>query len=305
MKKLVLPLVALFICGAAPLVAEAPGSTTQTKIAIAIGLNGVDPREYTDENGKPWDGALQACENDADTMVAIARKQGYETFSLKTQGATRQAVRDAINAATQRLKPGDTLVLSYSGHGGQVRDTNGDEDDGLDETWCLYDGEIVDDELAVWWSKFQPGVRIVVYSDSCHSGSVIKAFEQEAEAKGKSVVERFRVMPVSVAEKLRSLPAHQDLDKNLPSERNSRGATKSSVVLISGCQDDQLSLDGDQNGFFTEQLIKTWDDARFRGSLRAFYQAIRGRMTQKQRPNYNFTGVRDQKFEAERPWKSG
>jgi hypothetical protein len=305
MKRFALPLAALFLCSVASLAAEAAAVSTKTRIAIAIGLNSVDPREYTDENGKPWDGALQACENDADTMVAIAQKQGYETFSLKTRAATRQAVRDAINAATQRLKPGDTLVLSYSGHGGQVRDTNGDEDDGLDETWCLYDGEIVDDELAVWWSRFQPGVRIVVYSDSCHSGSVIKAFEEEAEAKGKTVVERFRVMPANVAEKLRSMPAHQDLDKNLPSERNSRGATKASVVLLSGCQDDQLSGDGDQNGFFTEQLIKTWDDARFNGGLYDFYQAIRRRMTRKQMPNYNFTGVRDKKFEAERPWKSG
>ena len=31
-------------------------------------------------------------------------------------------------------RPGDSLFFSFSGHGGQVRDVDGDEADGLDET---------------------------------------------------------------------------------------------------------------------------------------------------------------------------
>jgi metacaspase-1 len=31
--------------------------------------------------------------------------------------------------------------------GGQVNDIHNDEPDGLDETWALYDRELVDDEL--------------------------------------------------------------------------------------------------------------------------------------------------------------
>ena len=32
-----------------------------------------------------------------------------------------------------------------------------------------------------------------------------------------------------------------------------------SVILISGCQDNQTSMDGDHNGAFTEQLLKVWN----------------------------------------------
>jgi len=42
----------------------------------------------------------------------------------------------------------------------------------MDETWVLYDRQLVDDELYKIWSKFKPGVRILVLSDSCHSGTV-------------------------------------------------------------------------------------------------------------------------------------
>ena len=67
------------------------------------------------------------------------------------------------------------FLLTYSGHGSQVPDKNGDEtEDGYDETWVLYDRQLVDDELYALWSKFAAGVRIVVLSDSCHSGTAIR-----------------------------------------------------------------------------------------------------------------------------------
>src|SRR6185369_3810224 len=47
-----------------------------------------------------------------------------------------------------------------------------------------------------------------------------------------------------------------------PSERATIGAT---VILISGCQDDQLSMDGAGNGLFTEKLKLAWNDGAFSG----------------------------------------
>ena len=52
-----------------------------------------------------------------------------------------------MRGAAKALKPGDLFFLTYSGHGGQVPDVTGDEDDKQDETWCLYDGQLIDDEL--------------------------------------------------------------------------------------------------------------------------------------------------------------
>jgi hypothetical protein len=38
-------------------------------------------------------------------------------------------------------------LLTYSGHGSQIPDVSQDEVDHYDETWCLYDGQLLDDEL--------------------------------------------------------------------------------------------------------------------------------------------------------------
>src|SRR5215813_12350718 len=141
-------------------------------ISIHIGLNHVDPKHY-----EGWDGKLTACEADAKDMRALGKKQGFAVGAmLLSERATADAVTAALASAAKQLGKGDILFLTYSGHGGQVRDTNGDEKDNdrMDETWVLFDREFVDDELYNLWSKFKPGVRILVLSDSCHSGTVTR-----------------------------------------------------------------------------------------------------------------------------------
>ena len=113
-------------------------------------------------------------------MHDLAFSIGYETHKLLTAQATRSAVTHAISQAASKLKSGDIFFLTYSGHGGQVPDTNGDEPDSKkDETWVLYDGELVDDELHELYTTFDAGVRVVVLSDSCHSGSVTRAMYEK------------------------------------------------------------------------------------------------------------------------------
>src|SRR5678815_3771458 len=79
-----------------------------------------------------------------------------------------------MRKAAKLLAAGDLYFLSYSGHGGQVPDVTGEEDDKKDETWCLFDGQLIDDELYYELSRFGEGVRILVLSDSCHSGTVTR-----------------------------------------------------------------------------------------------------------------------------------
>lgn len=147
--------------------------------ALAIGLNKVDPAHY----GGYWDGELTGCEPDARDMKEIAISQGLNVEMLLTKDATRDNVLKKLSTLAEELKPGDLLVVSYSGHGGQIPDQNGDEaDDGLDETWCLYDGQLLDDELHGAWMKFQARVRILVFSDSCHSGTMLKMRKPDMES---------------------------------------------------------------------------------------------------------------------------
>src|SRR6266478_1991135 len=139
-------------------------------ISVHIGLNRVDPDQY-----EGWDGQLTACEADAKDMAALAKKQGFKSSSLLlTKAATAKAVADAILGASKSLQSGDLFFLTYAGHGGQVKDTNSDEKDRMDETWVCYDRQFIDDELYELWGKFKSGVRIIVLSDSCHSGTVLR-----------------------------------------------------------------------------------------------------------------------------------
>ncbi len=139
-------------------------------ISLHIGLNRVDPAHY-----QGWDGKLNGCENDAKSMEAIARQQGFASQLILTHKATVKRVKQALSDAAAELESGDLLLLTYSGHGGQIPDLNNDEDDNLDETWVLYDREFIDDELYALFASFKTGVRIFVLSDSCNSGTVTKS----------------------------------------------------------------------------------------------------------------------------------
>jgi hypothetical protein len=264
-----------------------------TGISVHIGINRVDPDQY-----EGWDGELVACEADARDMAALAKKQGFTTRPLLlTKAATADAVSNAILGAARTLASGDLFFLSYSGHGGQVQDTNMDEKDRMDETWVCYDRQLVDDELYELWGKFKRGVRIVVLSDSCHSGTVLRNIP--AFVSGGP---RVRAMPTTVVRKVQK--AHAKLYRKIQNEHRAAENTKinASVLLISGCMDNQTSLDGERNGLFTGTLKKVWNGGKFRGGYRKLRDGIVAKMPATQTPNYFVVGAPNPAFEAQRPW---
>ena len=265
-------------------------------ISLHIGLNSVDPQQY-----EGWSGPLNACEADANDMTDLAESQGLTAAKLLTKKATRKAVLDGIADAAKNLKSGDFFFLTYSGHGGQAPDLNGDEPDGQDETWCLYDGQLIDDELYSAWGAFAAGVRIFLLSDSCHSGSVSKAVHYAAKARsGPPPV--YRAMPDEVA--LRVYQNHKGFYDPILKNRNLQealGDVKASVLLISGCQDNQLSLDGTFNGLFTGTLKTIWNGGTFGGSYRRFHTAIGSKMPPDQTPKLSLVGASNPAFIAQKP----
>ncbi len=273
-------------------------------ISVHIGLNKVDPRHYAG-----WDGTLGACEADATSMEGIAKGTGYKTRVLLTRAATRRKVQSVIRDAAAHLIAGDIFLLSYAGHGGQVPDVSGDEPDDSDETWCLYDGELIDDELFELWKGFAPGVRVLVFSDSCHSGTVTRAARGELDLGGVSTELRafgiekpvFRFMPPDVARKtyIANRKFYDDLGKSVPTEK---GAPAATVRLISGCQDDQSSSDGPFNGLFTGTLLKVWNNGAFKGDYARFHAEIVKNMPRCQKPNHFVIGPKAQAFDRQRPF---
>lgn len=283
--------------------ARSPVTTKPGKgkaMSLHIGLDRVDAAAYAG-----WDGPLAACEFDANDMAAIASAAAMKPVVLLTKKATRAAVLARLRAAAKALAAGDFFFLSFSGHGGQVPDVTGEEPDKKDETWCLFDGQLIDDELYFELSRFRVGVRILVLSDSCHSGTVTRDARMPVATEPS---QRPKLMPDAVA--MRTYRDHRGFYDKLqrdvataagkpvadPDTALAQVALSGrlaavvekfdpAVILISGCQDNQTSMDGEHNGAFTEQLLRVWSQGTFRGSYALLHARIRQRLPATQSPN--------------------
>jgi hypothetical protein len=276
-----------------------------TALSLHIGLNHVDPKAYSG-----WDGALRGCINDANDLRAVAEKLGYTPSMLIDEQATADGVTKALQQSAGGLKAGDALLLTYSGHGGQVPDTNGDEAtadagefgeraDTYDETWVLYDRMLIDDELYALLGGFAAGVRITVLSDSCHSGTVTRA-AVDRDPSGDDFISRRIPLDVEEATYREHQATYDGIQARIPPRASSQiGA---SVILISGCQDNQTSADGRRNGLFTQTLLSVWNgtDAGgtpFKGTLKKLWSEVGRRMPSEQSPNYYRIGAPDRAFD--------
>lgn len=256
-------------------------------ISIHIGLNAVDPGSYDGE----WEGKLNGAVRDAEDMYAIACTQGFQASKLLDEAVTREAVIKTIRTASETLQTGDILLLTYAGHGGILPDKSGDESDGYDETWCLYDGHLLDDELNLLWKGFAQGVRILVISDSCHSGTVTRGG-----------IGQPRAMPDDVA--VDTWRNQREFYRNLleSMEDDCNSAPLASVRLLSACREDQIAYDGLPNGFFTKTLKEVWDDGGFNGNYALFFERIYDRMYQYQPPDHVLTGQPDPVYDSQKPF---
>ncbi|KAL9034572.1 MAG: hypothetical protein Q9214_006986 [Letrouitia sp. 1 TL-2023] len=150
---------------------------TGRRKALLIGIN------YFGQRGQ-----LRGCINDVKNMSTYLNGNfGYarEDMVILTDDQqnpmsqpTKQNILRAMHWLVKDAKPNDSLFFHYSGHGGQTKDLDGDEEDGYDEVIYPVDfrvaGHIVDDEMhRIMVQTLQPGVRLTAIFDSCHSGSAL------------------------------------------------------------------------------------------------------------------------------------
>ncbi|KAG1775907.1 putative metacaspase [Suillus placidus] len=147
------------------------------KKALCIGIN------YVGQQGE-----LRGCINDANNMKRfLATRFGYKEEDMviltedtrdPRQVPTQQNILRAMEWLVRDARPNDSLFFHYSGHGGQTKDLNGDEEDGYDEVIYPVDfkekGHIVDDLMHQIMVKPLPaGCRLTAIFDSCHSGTAL------------------------------------------------------------------------------------------------------------------------------------
>ena len=151
-----------------------------TKRALVIGI-GTYPAEsgWRQING---DKDIPVVED----MLLSNGFQKADIVELKNEQATAAAIRREMNTLISKAKEGDIIYIHFSGHGQQITDIHGDEEDGLDEAWIpyaqfayaqgKYEGEnhIIDDQINVWLHQLRTRIgqngKITVVADACHSG---------------------------------------------------------------------------------------------------------------------------------------
>ncbi|WP_433614585.1 caspase family protein [Dactylosporangium sp. CA-139114] len=249
------------------------------KLALCIGIN--------DYPGTEND--LAGCRNDADDWAAALVARGFDTRLLLDASATGAAIRAGIRDLLADTTGGDAVVITYSGHGTWLPDADGDEPDHRDEAICPHDiaanGPLLDDELHDMFALAAPGVRTVLISDSCHSGTLTRLHHPIGDHPSRT-----RFLPPATF-----LPPHQHLraaqlppagpaPQRLtaaprPTTREATTDRRPTALLLAGCRDAEYSYDATfddrPNGAFTHVALSTLNRLAPTATYRDWMRAIR------------------------------
>ncbi|KAJ7274358.1 peptidase C14, caspase domain-containing protein [Mycena haematopus] len=266
------------------------------KKALCIGIN------YFGQTSE-----LRGCINDARNMQRfLCSHFGYHMEDIVTltddaQNQRQQPTRENIITAMQWLvrgaAPNDSLFFHYSGHGGQTKDLDGDEEDGYDEGLFSsivdfeQNGHIVDDIMhEIMVRPLPPGCRLTAIFDSCHSGSALDLpyiYSTEGKLKepnlaaeaGASLMTAFS--SYSKGDIGGALKSAMGLVKTATgsgqkAEQYAR-ATRTSpadVISWSGCKDSQTSADATEAGQATGAMSYAFITALTQNSQQSYQQLL-------------------------------
>ena len=171
-----------------------PSAAGQVVRGLVIGID--DYRELR---------SLAGAVNDAkDVAQALAGAGVNDLTVLEDGAATRERIAAEWRTLVARSDPGDTLVLTYAGHGGQEpARVPGSERDGLDEVLLLggFQGagpgtreRIFDDELNRWFMEAgERNLQVIFVADSCHAGTLTRSIDPRAPSQ------IFRTSPYTIS----------------------------------------------------------------------------------------------------------
>ena len=239
--------------------------------ALLIGINDylandAPPEQIAGQTWIPED--LNGARNDIALMRQILVSRfgfpGENIRMLEDSAATRDAILEALEELVAETAEDDVAYIHFSGHGSQVRDQNGDEDDSLDETILPADArtgsvpDITDDELNAILGRLRARNSLVVL-DSCHSGTA---------TRGGNLL-RTRSVPLDPRGELYGPGSSTDAEAG--------------YILMTGAADYQSALDGPIDdgryyGLFTWSLAASLSSAPAGASAEAIHEGARQEM---------------------------
>lgn len=177
-------------------------TTAQNRYALLIGIG-----NYPQDSG--WNSIHG--DNDVSIIKTLLLEQGFiedNIIVLKNAEATKSGILSAMDRLRDNAQSGDVVYIQFSGHGQQVTDLNGDEEDHFDEAWIPYDAKkkyvvgeyegqnhILDDELNKYLNglRSKVGIRgkIVLVADACHSGSGSRGLGDDDDVYVRGTDEKF------------------------------------------------------------------------------------------------------------------
>ncbi|KAL5596919.1 hypothetical protein BROUX41_006405 [Berkeleyomyces rouxiae] len=223
-------------------------------------------------------------------MVILTDDKTNDPMSMPTRANIIKAMKWLVAGA----EPNDALFFHYSGHGGQAADTDGDEEDGHDETIYPVDfqsaGHLVDDEIHQYLvTPLKAGVRLTAIVDACHSGSVLdlpyiystKGVIKEpnlAKEAGEGLLSAFKAysrndmsgVATEVFGFFKKATKGDDAYKKTIKTKTS----PADVVMWSGSKDDQTSADATINSKATGAMSWAFISAMNSNSNQTYLQLL-------------------------------
>jgi len=250
-------------------------STLAADRALIIGVG-----KYQDERSN-----LPGIDLDVGMMKEVVESLGFAPANIKTlldQEATQENVRHTMERwLVEGAGPNDRVLIYYSGHGAQIPDEDGDEDDGADEVLTLHDlavtrrggkptlsGVLVDDEFGRILDKIS-SKNVLVLIDACHSGTATRSIQLSTRSLGVDEAE----------EKFFDYPGMPLSTRSFKVEGRAGAAGGADHVAITATADNEKSLATRRGSVFTlgikEAVIKAKSDGSRNLTPRAIWHATR------------------------------
>ena len=268
----------------APLASPAPSPTKQPPRRPPASSGGARRLLSVGIDAYPSPNTLTGCVADTKAWSKALAKLGFEVLDPLLDGAaTHRAIVEALRSLVRGSKPGDVLAFHYSGHGTQVRDTDGDEDDGTDEALVPVDFSdgafLIDDDLRAIFQQLPEGVNLTCFIDCCHSATITRMLGRNADVADPSEHMRFLKPTAEWNDWMR---AHERFRSAERASRDitdgSRGFDRNALrwVNYSACDATEVALEHSGNGDFTRNATGLLAGDISKYTHRSFQDAVIG-----------------------------
>ncbi|MCH1570982.1 MAG: caspase family protein [Longimicrobiales bacterium] len=269
-----------------PLLAFGPQERTDlTHWAFVVGIS--DYIHFDDTEGGDLPGAEHDARRIRDVLVMRGGFPESNVRMLLNQDATKAAIEEGITGwLVQNARPGDNVVIFYAGHGSQMWDEDGDEDDGLDETLAPADVmasttefDISDDQFNDWLGML-PTDNVIVVLDNCNSGTGTR--DVTPFSKGRLLARDMNDVERPAGVTRRALPGQEEDATGFDSQ-------ETRVLELAAAQPFQVAVDaffpavegreafhgGAFTTFLVQQMWKAPEDASYEDVFENAYEALK------------------------------